>query len=285
MEMFQCALIALAAYGSWLASPWLGGQGIGYDVFGKPLVAGLIVGLIMGDVTNGIIIGATINAIYIGAITPGGAMASDLNIAGYVGTAIALSAGIAPEMAITIAVPLGLLGTLVWQLFATINSFLVHKTDEVALSGNEKMLTFYVLGIPQILAFILRFIPIFIVLLFGSQVAKDIVNVTPEWLTHALTIIGGMLPAVGMAVLLKMIATEMEMIGFFVIGFLSVAVLNMSVFSVTALGISFSLLIMFIINNLNQHKTIAASSDIRAEDENAELIDDLDNLPDFNEQK
>ena len=106
MTLIQAVLIALFTYLGWIATPWLGGQGISYHVFGKPLVAGLIVGLIMGDVRNGIIIGATINALYIGAVTPGGAMASDINIAGYVGTALALSTGVSAEMAVSIAVSL-----------------------------------------------------------------------------------------------------------------------------------------------------------------------------------
>ncbi|WP_024346405.1 PTS mannose/fructose/sorbose/N-acetylgalactosamine transporter subunit IIC [Lacrimispora indolis] len=242
MTFLQAVLIALFAYLAWIATPWLGGQGISYHVFGKPLVAGLIVGLIMGDVKNGIIIGATINALYIGAVTPGGAMASDINIAGYVGTALALSTGVSAEMAVSIAVPLGLVGTFVWQLFATINSFLVHKTDKYAAEGNVAKLTFMTLGLPQMIAFVLRFIPVFLVLYFGASAAQNIVQFIPEWLTKIITVIGGMLPALGMAVLLKMLLSTPSLLGYFILGFILIAALGLPIFTVALIGAALAMI-------------------------------------------
>lgn len=244
MTLLQAVLIALFAYLAWIATPWLGGQGISYHVFGKPLVAGLIVGLIMGDVKNGIIIGATINALYIGAVTPGGAMASDINIAGYVGTALALSTGVSAEMAVSIAVPLGLIGTFVWQLFATINSFLVHKTDRYAAEGNLTKLTFMTLGLPQIIALVLRFVPVFLVLYFGASAAQNIVQFIPEWLTKVITAIGGMLPALGMAVLLKMLLSTPSLLGYFIVGFILISALGLPIFTVALIGAALAMISM-----------------------------------------
>lgn len=244
MTILQAALVALFAYLAWIATPWLGGQGVAYHVFGKPLVAGLIVGIIMGDVKNGVIIGATINALYIGAVTPGGAMASDINVAGYVGTALALSTGVTAEMAVSIAVPLGLIGTFTWQLFATINSFLVHKTDEYASSGDLGKLTFMTLGLPQIIAFVLRFIPAFIVLFYGASAAQSILQWIPEWLTGIITVIGGILPALGMAVLLKMLLTTNSLIGYFIVGFIAVCALQLPIFAVALLGAALAMISM-----------------------------------------
>lgn len=242
MTLMQAILVALFTYLAWIATPWLGGQGISYHVFGKPLVAGLIVGIIMGDVKNGVIIGATINALYIGAVTPGGAMASDITIAGYVGTALALSTGVTAEMAVSIAVPLGLIGTFVWQLFATINSFLVHKTDEYAANGDVGKLTFMTMGLPQIIAFVMRFVPALLVLYFGASAAQDIVAVIPEWLTDIITVIGGMLPALGMAVLLKMLLTKPSLMGYFIVGFICVTALKLPIFTVALVGISLAMI-------------------------------------------
>ena len=244
MTLIQAVLIALFTYLAWIATPWLGGQGVSYHVFGKPLVAGLIVGLIMGDVKNGIIIGATINALYIGAVTPGGAMASDINIAGYVGTALALSTGVSAEMAVSIAVPLGLIGTFVWQLFATINSFLVHKTDQYAAEGDVAKLTFMTIGLPQMIAFVFRFVPAFLVLYFGASAAQNIVQFIPEWLTGIITVIGGILPALGMAVLLKMLLSTPSLIGYFIIGYILIAALELPIFTVALIGIGLAMISM-----------------------------------------
>ena len=79
-----------------------------------PLISGFVVGLILGDPVTGTIMGATINLMYIGFISAGGSMPSDMSLAGILGTALAIIGGITPEAALAIAVPLGLLGSIVW---------------------------------------------------------------------------------------------------------------------------------------------------------------------------
>jgi PTS system mannose-specific IIC component len=59
-----------------------------YD--GRPLVSGLIIGVILGDIQQGIIIGAAIQAMYIGLVTPGGAMPADVNFAAWIGIPLAI---------------------------------------------------------------------------------------------------------------------------------------------------------------------------------------------------
>ena len=58
INAFQAVLLGLFAC---LASlPGMGGTTIGNYTLGRPLVGGLFVGLILGDVTTGIIVGAAI---------------------------------------------------------------------------------------------------------------------------------------------------------------------------------------------------------------------------------
>ena len=55
INAFQAALLGLFAC---LASmPGLGGTSIGNYTLGRPLVAGLVVGIILGDITDGILVG------------------------------------------------------------------------------------------------------------------------------------------------------------------------------------------------------------------------------------
>lgn len=53
----------------------------------RPLLAGFVTGIILGDPVQGAIIGAGINMIYLGFISAGGAQMGDPAFAGYVGTA------------------------------------------------------------------------------------------------------------------------------------------------------------------------------------------------------
>ena len=84
----QALLIAVAAYLG--VSVWVG---VGYFTLYRPLVGGLIVGAILGDVRGGMAFGAALNAVHLGFVSTGGTLPSDLVIAGYVGTALALASG------------------------------------------------------------------------------------------------------------------------------------------------------------------------------------------------
>ena len=93
MSLFQALLIGIFAYLGRNQVPWLFGTTGGFYCVGRPLVAGFIVGLILGDVTTGILCGVAIQAMYIGQIVPGGAMPSDVNYASYIGIPLAMAAG------------------------------------------------------------------------------------------------------------------------------------------------------------------------------------------------
>ena len=278
MTALQAALVALFTFLAWLPSPFLGGQSIAYQGFGKPLVAGLIVGLIMGDPVNGVIIGATINALYIGAITPGGAVSSDLNIAGYVGTALALSLGVSAEESVALAVPLGLIGTFAWQLFAMVNSFLTHKTDEIAAKGSERGMTMMAIWVPSIIAFVIRFIPTFLILFYGSQAAANVTAYVPDWLTHVMTVVGGMLPAIGMAVLLKMLVTNPVQIGFFVVGFILVAAMGLPIFTVALLAMAAAMISVLFKMSGDSDDAAAATANSGGSSDDLNDLNDLGNL-------
>ncbi len=240
--LLKAVLIALFAYLGWLPTPWIGGVPIAWYTLGRPLIAGTIVGAILGDIRTGMIVGATINAFYIGAITPGGAMAADMNMAGYVGTALAILAKVKPEVAVAMAVPIGLVGTFGWQAFSTLSVFFVHMADRHADELNLKGLTFDLMGGPQILNFLLRFVPVFLVVYLGAPVAERMAALIPAWLTHILTVIGSMLPAVGFAVLVKMMYRDVIMLAYLVIGFLLVAVGKVPMVAVAMLGVALAAL-------------------------------------------
>lgn len=83
VSIWQATLFGIFAC---LASlPGMGGTVVGNYTLGRPLVGGLICGLIMGDVATGIIAGAAIQIVYIALITPGGAVAADVRAISYIG--------------------------------------------------------------------------------------------------------------------------------------------------------------------------------------------------------
>ena len=82
----------------------------------QPLVLAVPIGLIMGNLGDAMKIGASLQMIYLGAIAPGGTLPADEALASCITIPVALAAGLEPDIAVTIAVPVGLLGVLLDNL-------------------------------------------------------------------------------------------------------------------------------------------------------------------------
>lgn len=246
ITFIQAVLIGLS---TWLGSqptPVLFGTTGGFWTMGRPLIAGTIAGIILGNPTQGMIIGANISLIFLGVIVPGGAVATDVVFAGYLGTTIALASGVSTEVAVSLAVPLGLFGAFTWNVWTTLGVPLGHLADKAALEGSTKPIWVWNVVVPQLLNFAFRFIPAFLVAWYGADIGSTISEVIPAWLNNALGSIGTLLPAIGMAMLLKMLIKDNKQWSFFIIGFILVAVANVSLVPVTLVGGAIALMIMYL---------------------------------------
>lgn len=97
-----------------------------------------ICGVILGDVTAGVLCGVAVQAIFIGQITPGGAVPSDLNLAAYIGIPLAIVAGGSAEMAVALAIPVGALGVALHNFTMTFNAIWPHRADKCAVAGDAR---------------------------------------------------------------------------------------------------------------------------------------------------
>ncbi|EAC2325850.1 PTS sugar transporter subunit IIC, partial [Listeria monocytogenes] len=108
LSVTQSLLIAL-----WVAavmSRWLGG-GATLTLRFSPLMTGLVVGLVMGNVAQAMIVTAALQMIYMGVFSPGGSMPAEPSIDAAIAVPVALLGNLQPEAAIAVAVPVGLLGS------------------------------------------------------------------------------------------------------------------------------------------------------------------------------
>lgn len=214
---WQAVLIAFLYYLTVASPPWLGG--LGSVSVRQPIVAGTIVGIILGEPVQGLVIGATINALFLGFVSTGGAIASEPGIAGVVGTALALSSSADPSVAVTLAVPFGLLGTLIWNLRMTMNSFFIHWLDKAAEEGDAKKMWFIALCPAQLATLLLSGIPVFILVFFGGSVVQPALAMLEGTPMHILKVLGGVLPALGIALTLRILSSRKGIIPLFVLGF------------------------------------------------------------------
>ncbi len=217
-----------------IGTPWTTVLGSA-SLFQKPLVAGTLVGLILGHPTEGVIIGAAIQLPYIAFISAGGTIPSDPGLAGVLGTAFAIVGHVDPATAITIAIPFGLLGTVVWVLHMTIDVAFVHMADKAAEQGDLKKVCFLHVVPPQIVAFAISVIPVMLGAYFGADYMARLVAMLSNDVLHVLQVIGGVLPALGVAMNLRSISRPNSM-AFYMIGFILSVYLGLDTIVIAVLG-------------------------------------------------
>lgn len=234
ISLFQAFLMGVVYYLGIIGTPWTTVLGSA-SLFQKPLVAGTLVGLILGHPAEGVIIGAAIQLPYIAFISAGGTIPSDPGLAGVLGTAFAIVGNVDPATAITIAIPFGLLGTVVWVLHMTIDVAFVHMADKAAEQGDLKKVCFLHVVPPQIVAFAISVIPVMLGAYFGADYMARLVAMLSNDVLHVLQVIGGVLPALGVAMNLRSISRPNSM-AFYMIGFILSVYLGLDTIVIAVLG-------------------------------------------------
>lgn len=194
-----------------------------FNIFGHPVFAGIVSGLIMGDITTGLIIGGGMQLTILGVGTFGGASRIDANS----GTVLAVALGMNPQQALaTLAVPVASLMIQTDILARFTNTFFAHRIDakieQMDYKGIER--NFLYGAIPWALS---RAIPVCLALVFGGGVVKSIVNYLNgdlKWLGDGLTVAGALLPAVGFAILLRYLPLKKHY-PYFIFGFIITAIM------------------------------------------------------------
>ncbi|GIN86337.1 PTS acetylgalactosamine transporter subunit IIC [Heyndrickxia sporothermodurans] len=226
-----------------LVAVWAGIAGI--DLFNglfhihRPIVTGVIIGLIFGDLKTGVMTGAAIELVWAGMVPLAGAQPPNVVIGGIIGTSFAILTGQEPKVAIGIAVPFAVAVQACITLMFTAFSPVMHKADQYAQEANTKGIErINYLGILTLFVFyfIIAFLPIY----FGADAAKGVVETLPEWLISGLGVAGGMMAAIGFAMLLK-IMLKKQYVAFLIVGFILVTYMNMPVIAVALIGIAIAL--------------------------------------------
>lgn len=226
---------------------FLGTSRIGYgltNVVGTPVSLGFIFGLLTGHPTEGLILGASINLIYLGVVFTGGNAPSDGCLAACIAIPVALELGLDANQAVMIAVPFGILGAFVDQIRRTSNLIWLHKADKYAEEGNEVGIYKCAMLYPTIVAFFIRFVPVFVINLFGADFVEALLKFLPAFVTTGLSVAGGILPAIGFAVIIMSIGRK-ELMPFFFIGFFAVKYLGVGTMACAVFGLCIATLVFF----------------------------------------
>ena len=234
--------------------PGLGGTSIGNYTLGRPLIGGLVCGIILGDIYTGILVGVAMQVVYIALVTPGGTVSADVRAVSYIGIPLAmialksygLDAGSADgqAMATSFGTMVGTLGTVLFYGTATINLVWQHMGWKAVENGNFKKLYLVNMGLPWISHIICSFIPTLIMCKMGAPMVDLIKSYLPMdgIAMKTLFTVGSLLPCVGIAILLKQVVTKaVDFIPFF-FGFTLAASMGLNLVSVTVVAAMFAIL-------------------------------------------
>ncbi len=272
----QAALLGLFACLS--SMPGLGGTSIGNYTLGRPLIGGLICGIILGDLTTGILVGAAMQVVYIALVTPGGTVSADVRAVSYIGIPLAMIAlksfGLdaassdGQALATSFGTMVGTLGTVLFYGTATINLAWQHIGWTAVEKGDYKKIYVVDMVLPWISHFICSFIPTMIMCKMGAPMVDLIKNYLPMDGLAMMTLftVGSLLPCVGIAILLKQIITKaIDFIPFF-FGFTLAATLGINLVSATVIAGMFAL-INYRIKMLMLNKSTVLATDTEDDEE------------------
>ena len=209
-----------------------------YSSAGQAVFAGLIAGLVMGDLKTGLYIGGMMQLTVLGVGTFGGASRIDANSGTVLATAFAVSQGMDPEQAIgLIAVPVAALMVYTDILGRFANTFWGHRCDADVEKMDWKAYNrnFLLGGVSWSLS---RALPVFLALAFGGDVVASItaaLNGDLAWIGKGLTVAGGALPAVGFAILLRYLPVKKH-VAFLLLGFGITALFGTAFANIGTLG-------------------------------------------------
>ena len=216
--------------------------------FHQPLVACTLIGLVTGHLQEGIVLGGSLQMMALGWANIGAAVAPDAALASVASAIImvlALNGGTtdtstAISTSIAVAVPLSVAGLFLTMVCRTIAIPIVHIMDAAAEKAD-----FAAIDRWQIIAILMQgvriMIPAVALCFIPAEAVTAALNAMPAWLSGGMAVGGGMVAAVGYAMVIIMMETP-EVWPFFIIGFVVAAISKLTLIALGLLGIAFALI-------------------------------------------
>ena len=216
--------------------------------FHQPLVACTLIGLVSGHLEAGIVLGGSLQMIALGWANIGAAVAPDAALAS-VASAIIMVLGLqggdtsvsnAITTSIAVAIPLSVAGLFLTMVCRTLAIPLVHFMDGCAEKGNMRGI-----GMWHIVAICMQglriAIPAAALCVLPASAVTEALNAMPAWLSGGMAVGGGMVAAVGYAMVINMMSTK-ETWPFFALGFVLAAIGQLTLIALGAIGVALALI-------------------------------------------
>lgn len=211
--------------------------------FHQPLVACTLIGLVSGQLVPCIILGGTLQMIALGWANIGAAVAPDAALASVASAIILVLGGQGTkgvDTAIAVAIPLAVAGLFLTMVVRTLSVVCVHRMDAAAEKGNFKGVELW-----HIIAICMQglriAIPAGALLMIPTSTVQGFSQSMPAWLTDGMSIGGGMVVAVGYAMVINMMATA-EVWPFFALGFCIACISDLTLIALGVIAVAMALI-------------------------------------------
>ena len=236
--MMEITILQAVLIGLWTAFCY---SGMLWGIFtNRAIVLSFGVGLVLGDMPTALQCGAIAELAFMGfGVGAGGTVPPNPIGPGIIGTLMAITMpDVTPESALSLSIPFAVaiqfLQTAIYTVRAgapegAANMLKKQNFARFRLSANMTVILFALVG------FLLGFLGA-----YSMDTLSKLVALVPAWLLKGLTVAGGMLPAIGFAMIMSVMLKK-EFIPFALLGYILAAYLGMPVIGIALVGTVFAL--------------------------------------------
>lgn len=246
--LIKTVMIILVAFFAYMHSY------MGSTMHNRPIIVAPLVGLVLGDLTIGILVGATLELVFMGAFPIGASNPPDFVSGTIIATGFIIMSGQEIAGAVALAVPIATLVLLFDNFLMTVvliqASHIADKfAEEGDIQGVEKVQRIAGIGNKVILALVVG-----LGFYLGVPMIEKILTYIPEYVIHGMDVAAGILPAIGFAMLARMMINK-ELFPFLLFGFLLSAYLSIPILGIGLFGLCIAL--YYVSQNSKKQEVVA----------------------------
>jgi len=213
----------------------------GFYIF-RPIIVSTLTGIILGDPVLGMVCGGVTELAFAGLTPAGGTQPPNPVLAGVMAVVLAHTTGFDATASMALALPFSFLMQYIILFCYSAFSFFMGSADAAAENANPKGIIKVNIICTAIIALLYGAV-VFLCAYVAQDAMKMFVESLPDWLANGFSVAGGILPAVGFAMLLKVMLKK-EFMPFILIGFVMASVLGFSnLLPEAIIGLALALLI------------------------------------------
>lgn len=209
----------------------------------RSLVMAFLVGLVLGDLPTALYFGAIAELAYMGfGVGAGGTVPPNPLGPGIVGTLMAITLqeqGVTPEAALSLSFPVAVLFQFVTTGLYTLFAGNSKSATEAINDGNERK--YKLIANSTFLGFLIVGFAIGLAAALSLPALEAFINIIPQWLINGFSVAGGLIPAMGFAMILS-VMLEKELIPYLILGYFLVAYLQIPTLGVALFATIFALI-------------------------------------------